>query len=477
MYGTNRKRQLVVLLEALAAGALLAACGGGGQPAGDAAQAEVVAADNGGNGAPVAYGGGSMEAASEMYGDAGAAEPAAAEAQLESAQSLSLPSGSSGYARPKVAAVDYSTDSSTTRQALLAKFRFAIIGARVGSTLTNFTNGIHSRNSSTIMGVYTMFNEVPCAPSSTSFYYPVWQAVQNAKWWLRKADGTISQWTTSYNHCDINLSSWATRDSSGRTWQQYKAQFDYNNLVKIAPYVQYVFTDNNFGQPRVDADWKRIGTNQLRTDSTIVDAQRAGQAAYWSALRGQNSNLKIVGNADSDLSSTQYQQQLNGAFQEGALGKSWSLETWAGWGAMMTRYRAHLKNTTAPHAAFLQAYGATTDYKTMRYGLASALMDNGYFVYLPPSGTLQPSWYDDYEAPIGDPVDGPQTAPKQNGIYLRRYTNGVVLVNPSKTATASIYVGTGYRRLSGTQDPGVNNGQAQSTVTLGPRQGLIMIKG
>ena len=144
---------------------------------------------------------------------------------------------------------------------------------------------------------------------------------------------------------------------------------------------------------------------------------------------------------------------------------------------MMTRYRAHLKNTTAPHAAFLQAYGATTDYKTMRYGLASALMDNGYFVYLPPSGTLQPSWYDDYEAPIGDPVDGPQTAPKQNGIYLRRYTNGVVLVNPSKTATASIYVGTGYRRLSGTQDPGVNNGQAQSTVTLGPRQGLIMIKG
>jgi hypothetical protein len=59
---------------------------------------------------------------------------------------------------------------------------------------------------------------------------------------------------------------------------------------------------------------------------------------------------------------------------------------------------------------------------------------------------------------------------------MRRYTNGLVLVNPSKTATASINVGSGYKRLRGTQDPGVNNGQAQSTVTLGPRQGLLMVR-
>ena len=31
-------------------------------------------------------------------------------------------------------------------------------------------------------------------------------------------------------------------------------------------------------------------------------------------------------------------------------------------------------------------------------------------------------------------------------------------------------------RLSGSQDPTVNNGKAESTVTLGPRQGLIMVK-
>ena len=43
-------------------------------------------------------------------------------------------------------------------------------------------------------------------------------------------------------------------------------------------------------------------------------------------------------------------------------------------------------------------------------------------------------------------------------------------------APKSIYIGSGYKRLKGTQDPYVNTGASQSTVTLGPRQGLIMIK-
>ena len=59
---------------------------------------------------------------------------------------------------------------------------------------------------------------------------------------------------------------------------------------------------------------------------------------------------------------------------------------------------------------------------------------------------------------------------------MRKYTNGLVLVNPSKTYTRSIYIGSGYKRLKGTQDPYVNNGAAQSTVTLGPRQGLLMVR-
>ena len=59
---------------------------------------------------------------------------------------------------------------------------------------------------------------------------------------------------------------------------------------------------------------------------------------------------------------------------------------------------------------------------------------------------------------------------------MRRYSNGLVLVNPSKTQSASIDVGAGYKRMTGRQDPGVNDGRSQQIVTLGPRQGLLMLR-
>jgi hypothetical protein len=524
-------RQRLVLLEIVAACAALAACGGGGGDSGAAnvaaadapalttgaaapdasapanatvadtpavaseaalpspdgtADATVAAADESSADSPAAvpFGGGSMEAVSASYASAEAPSetPASADtsdtAERETAQSLTLDSNDAGYAKPKVAAVDYSTDSSSTRQALLAKFKFVIFGARVGSTAAAFSAGIHSRNSSVKQAYYTSFNELYCSQSS-GYYYTLVQAANKANWWLRKADGSRTQWTSLYNTCDMNVTSWGTKDSSGYSWTHRRAQFDYSNAFSKLPYVGYVFSDNTFGLPRVDADWRRIGTNQLRTDSTIISAQRAGQVSYWSYIKGYKSSLKIVGNADNDLSSSQYAEKLNGAFFEGAIGRSWSLETWAGWNTMMKRYRALMANTTSPNDVFLQTYGSSTDYRTMRYGLASALMHNGYFVYLPSSGTLQPRWYDEYDARIGTPLYAPPTAPYPGGdgnYWRRTYSNGIVLVNPSKTKTSYIKVGSGYKRLKGTQDPAVNNGQLQSTVTLGPRQGLIMIR-
>ncbi|MGE5116996.1 MAG: putative glycoside hydrolase [Betaproteobacteria bacterium] len=455
---------------------------GNATPAAGGADA-AVSSDSAGDASAAAQpvGGGDMLAASDAVqtSDPAAAADTTAVADsvpTESAQSLSIDSNDAGYAKPQVAALDYSSDVTSARQALLAKFRFAIFGSRVGSSLVSFSAGIHSRNSNTRQVFYVAFNELKCSAASTDYFYPMVVAANKADFWLRKADGTRSQWTSLYNTCDMNITSWGRKDSSGWTWTQRKAQFDYNNAFSKLPYVSYVFSDNTFGLPRVDADWERIGTNQSRTDSTVVSAQRYGQVAYWNALKGYKSTLRIIGNADNDLSSSQYVEKLNGAFFEGAIGRSWSIETWAGWDAMMKRYRALIVNSTSPNVVFLQAYGATTDYRTMRYGLASALLDQGYFVYLPSSGTLQPTWYDEYDAPIGAPVDAPPFSPKQNGIYMRRYQNGLVLVNPSKTNTASIYVGSGYKRLKGTQDPYVNNGQVQSTVTLGPRQGLIMVR-
>lgn len=512
-------RRTTALLPIVAACAALAACGGGGgdaqladasapaasSPAADAAASgaatdpaavdgstsgsSTAVADEGATGdgesaaasAPVDFGGGSMLVASQQAAaDDPAPSDAAADPQAderETAQSLSLDSNDYGYAKPKVAALDYdASNNGSTKQALLAKFKFVVLGARMGSTLQSLTNGIHARNGATEMAIYTVPTETSCSqPSSSNTYaYPIWNAVQKTNWWLRKADGSKSQWTTTWGACDINFTNWARRDSSGRTWPQYRAQYDRDHLLRYAPAVKWWFADNGFGLPRVSADWRRIGTNQSKTDPTIISNVRTGMVNFWDQLNN-GGQMRVMANVDTDLSFSPYQGRLRGAFYEGAMGRSWSFETWSGWSTTMNRYRALLRNTYG-HLALFQVYGGTTDYRMMRYGLASALLENGWFVYTPSSGTMKPSWYDEYDARIGTPVEGPPTGPKQNGIWMRRYSNGLVLVNPSKVYTRSIYVGSGYKRLKGTQDSGVNNGQVQSTVTLGPRHGLLMIR-
>jgi hypothetical protein len=117
-----------------------------------------------------------------------------------------------------------------------------------------------------------------------------------------------------------------------------------------------------------------------------------------------------------------------------------------------------------------------TDYKRVRYGLASALLENGWFAYLQPTGSYKATWYDEFDAPLGRPIEGPPTAPKSNGIWMRRYENGVVLVNPSTSSRSISLAGLNLKRLKGTQSPSVNNGAAVSSATVAGKDGLILIK-
>jgi hypothetical protein len=122
-----------------------------------------------------------------------------------------------------------------------------------------------------------------------------------------------------------------------------------------------------------------------------------------------------------------------------------------------------------------EAIGMQDDYMSMRYGLASALMDDGWFIYRGLNPVDPPWWYDEYDAPIGQPAEGPPTAPMAGGIWARRFSNGIALVNPGKTpATATLPAG--YRRITGSQDPSVNNGQPVTSVTMPPRSGLLLLK-
>jgi hypothetical protein len=336
-------------------------------------------------------------------------------------------------------------------------------------------NALRNVNHNIKLAQYVVLNEWQNTAASNTDAYPVTQAINSANWWVRYANGGLVQWTSAYGNYEVNMTNWAVTNSSGQRWPQWKANYDSSSLLHKVTGLNYIFNDNVMYEPRYDADIERKGTNQPRTDPTVQSGFRSGFASYWSYLRGQNSSLKIMGNADNDLSYPEYKGKLEGAFNECLIGKSWSIETWGGWSQMMARYRAHMVNTASPHDVIFQYCDTSANPAHARYGFASALMDNGYYAYTV-SGLTVPYWADEFSAPLGTPVDAPPTGPTSSGLWLRHYTNGIVLVNPSTTTTLSMNIGSGYKHIKGTMDPNVNNGLAATTVSLPPRGGLIMIK-
>jgi len=168
---------------------------------------------------------------------------------------------------------------------------------------------------------------------------------------------------------------------------------------------------------------------------------------------------------------------LNGGVIEGLIGYSYSIETYGGWQAMMTWYRKAMSALAEPKLAIFHMVGSATDYQTVRYGLASAMMDDGYFVFNTTSGNGGDApYFDEYAAKLGNAVSGPQTAAWQKGVYRRDFVNGIVLVNPKGNGAQTVTLETNFKHLSGTQVPSVNNGQTTTTVTLQDRDGIILMR-
>lgn len=405
-----------------------------------------------------------------MVASAAATEPSSAPAVAPS------PKASAEWAKPRTALaylgrrVDSAAD-----QALVARYQFVILGLwpGIGATkLQAMVSGIKARNPDIKLAEYVMLQEMRDATSASDPDHPLWLALNKNDWWLRKASGDRAQWTAAYRAHDINVTDWAPVNAEGLRWSAVKARFDTDMLLSKMSGIDYVYIDG-MGEPLSDGDWKRIGSNQSRSDPEIAAAYRKGTAGYLRELRKLNPGVKLIGNS-ADVSSPEYKGQVEGVGRECLMGKSWSIETRKGWVAMMESYRAALANTKEPHDVIFGACSPTADAAFYRYGIASALLEDGYFSFSV-NGYQSMPWFDESEAPLGTAAEPAPTAPTPSGIWMRRYTNGIVLVNPTAT-TASLDVGEGYRRIAGAIDPDVNNGLPERVVRLGARQGLVLVR-
>ncbi len=163
-----------------------------------------------------------------------------------------------------------------------------------------------------------------------------------------------------------------------------------------------------------------------------------------------------------------------------------------GWPVMMKAYRRGLSLAGGPkivifHNKIKDLLDDNPDmsvYQANRYGLTSALMDNGYYAVMAP-GQLRPEFDEFFGGKIhsasklgylGYPKNPPQTSAWSQGVYRREFDKGLVLVNPKGNGTRTVNVGSGWRRIDGGQDRTVNNGQSASSVTLKEQDGIILLR-
>lgn len=288
-------------------------------------------------------------------------------------------------------------------------------------------------------------------------------------WYLRRSNGDkISFWpgTTMLNPTDV------CPVSNGQRWSDYMASF-MNNEVLTTGLWDGIFYDNTWG----DLTWFTGSNVDLnldgQPDADINKHWNAGMTNLFNLTRDlSRANYVIVGNAMT----REYANNLNGMMYENFQNHVWR--------DVMYAIKTEMAGSLRPRIIIINANtnnsGNSQDYKTMRYGLGSALVGGAYYSFDDGDQThSQTWWYDEYNVKLGNPIGeaktvGGSTQVKED-VWRRDYENGLALVNSTAVAQ-SVNLGDDYEKIIGKQDPTINDGSIVDRITLNARDGIVLRK-
>ena len=292
-----------------------------------------------------------------------------------------------------------------------------------------------------------------------------------ASWYLHHADGSRASWwpgTALLNASDLSPT------SNGQRWNTFLGPFIRDELMSSGLWdgvfldAAYEDVTGRFGTG-LDPDQDGLANSAKQVDTTW----RLGMSKLITNVRAAIGPDKLIMNN----SSAAYASQVNGVLFENF--------PRYGWAWPFAQMRDVLTKNQSPK---ISAFNTNTnnqerpnDYQLMRYGLTSALIADGFFSFdAGDSGHLRTWWYDEYDAPIGDPhavarvVSGP-TQGAYPAAWSREYQRGVVVVNATSKVVTVPLAGD-YEHLTGGQDPSINNGSIVNQVTVPSQDGVILLR-
>jgi uncharacterized phage protein (TIGR02218 family) len=391
-----------------------------------------------------------------------------------------VPAAGTYNSAARIVGLDYTQTYDAGNVSLMAGFPLVIRSFSTSNAATHgttYVDALQALNPDIEVANYVILNELDDTLAPSEDYYPLLQEVNARNWWARVSHpaGAKTQWTTLYGKYELNMTAATTANGSGQRLPQYKAEeFDFPFRLDDIPEAGWVFIDNFWRQPRVTADYNCDGTAEAA--SAAGAAWRTAYMAYVTALKALRPGLKIIANVNHNLSDAEYVGIIDAGFDEGTIGKSYGKFATGGIAAVRNRMLDLIANT-ADGMAIMNAYGSSTNYQRARFGFTMAQLFDAHFCYLLDVGTLHTTWFDEYEQDLGTPTDTAPSAAWSNGVWARRFENGLVLCNPTSSAQSvnPTTLGT-YTRFLGTQDSTTNNGAAVAgAISIPSQDGIVLL--
>lgn len=360
-------------------------------------------------------------------------------------------------------------------------------------SMNEVVKALKKRNPAIKVVLYSKANEVSFAnESSDKSETDVFTQAHKHDWWVRDAQErpVRSQYKDEFKL--VNLTRFGPK-VDGLSWPQWYARWSYEHYYKPNPAIDGLYMDNVSWQPHPtatqSADWDRDGKPDLGTREDVRSWFRQGYRDYFDEITKlmPAGKLKFANAArwgqttpSDNASLAEYYGVVHGGAIESLIsqGKRHAPEEWGGWRAMLDYYRKVMSVLAPPKIGIvMHALTSPDNYQDMRYGLASTLMDNGYYAaHVQSEGYTSTRWYDEYGVRMGRAVSLPPMTMWKDGIWRRDFEHAIVLVNPKGNGARTVTLEQSYRKLKGSQDPLVNDGSKVTKVTLQDRDGIVLLK-
>lgn len=354
----------------------------------------------------------------------------------------------------------------------MAKYDLIIVSPQTKDNSQQALRQIKRLNPDILIFVYVLSQEFPTT------YYKQWERDPNGI--LHRLFNGIEQdmWLYQPNgeHAWFWDRNWMLNPDS--RWAEYVTDYVKEEFFSD-PNTVYdgVFFDNIWVDPlwiqNMQFDFNRDGVAD--TDSQIVTAwQRGTKRILQLARQKLGPEPLIIGNGRGG-----YNGELNGMYLENF--REGGSRQWAYWMNILKTVNDSYRAPQVPIVGNNTLNtGDFTNYRNVRFGLGSALLEDGYHGFdLGDRGHESILWFDEYDVGLGDPVGDPVSVNNfssyQPDVWRRDFTHGLVVVN-STDRPQRISLGGEFEKLNGTQDPRINDGSIVSEVSLDGLDALLLLK-